>query len=236
MHSSLCDPTPSHLHWTTHNLGEVMPGIQTPLSFSVWQGVMDWASHRNAYEVGVLPRRFGFPEPIERPLLRQFCGRVGFQVEYFMVFGDRMPGTSGPEVCESILGGVPADLEFRPTRRRYPFVALRYPWVFATNPRRVRRAAEEQRAWYDRQLEALPGADLGAATSAFLEATERLQRAVSLQALTLLSSIQPLWQAIETIVERTGVGEGNRTRAAAPRDRPALMKDVQEPAARLTGK
>jgi rifampicin phosphotransferase len=207
VHSDHCDPTSPDLHWTTNNLGEVMPGVQTPLSFTVWQVVMDWASHRNAYEVGVLPRRFGFPAPIESPLLRQFYGRIGFQVEYFVVFGDRMPGTTGPEVCRSILGGVPEDIEFHPTKRRYPVVALRYPYVFATNPRRVRTAATEQRAWYGRHLEALPVADLGAATSAFVEATERLQRAVSLQALTLLSSIQPLWQAIEAIVESTGVGD-----------------------------
>ena len=68
-------------------------------------------------------------------------------------------------------------------------------------------AAEEQRAWYRRHLDALPGADLSRATAAFVESTERLQRAVSLQALTLLSSIQPLWQAVEEIVDRTGVGD-----------------------------
>ena len=122
------------------------------------------------------------------------------------MFGDRMPGTR-LEVCESILGRVPEDIEFRPTRRRYPVVALRYPYVFAVNPRRVHAAAEEQRAWYRRHLDALPGADLSRATAAFVESTERLQRAVSLQALTLLSSIQPLWQAVEEIVDRTGVGD-----------------------------
>ena len=205
--SRLCDTSSPKLHWTTNNLGEVMPGIQTPLSFTVWQDAIDWASHRNAYEVGALPRRFGFPAPLETPLLRQFYGRVGFQIEYFAMFGDRMPGTTGPEVCESILGRVPEDIEFRPTRRRYPVVGLRYPYVFATNPRRVRAAAEEQRAWYRRHLDALPTTDLSQATAAFIGSTERLQRAVSLQALTLLSSIQPLWQAVEAIVDRTGVGD-----------------------------
>jgi pyruvate,water dikinase len=187
-----------------------MPGVQTPLSFSVWQRAIDWASHNNAYEVGAMSRAEGdgrFPAPLEAPLLRSFYGRVAFQVEYFAVFGDRMPGTTGQEVCKSILGRVPDDVAFAPTRRRYPVVAVRYPWMFATNPSRVRRAAVEGRSWYYAHLDALPALDRTAATRAFCTATERLERAVSLQALTLLSSIQPLWQAVEAIVARTGIGD-----------------------------
>lgn len=205
-----CDITPDHLHWTTHNLGEVMPGVQTPLSFSVWQRAIDWASHNNAYELGAMSAAEGgghFPPPLEAPLLRRFYGRVAFQVEYFAVFGDRMPGTSGAEVCQSILGRVPDDIAFHPTRRRYAAVAWRYPRVFARNPARVRAAAAEGRAWYRAHLDRLPELDRPRATQAFLEATERLERAISLQALTLLGSIQPLWQGVEAIVERTGVGD-----------------------------
>jgi phosphohistidine swiveling domain-containing protein len=208
--SEHCDWTPAHLHWTTHNLGEVMPGVQTPLSFSVWQRAMDWASHNNAYELGAMSRAEGdgnFPQPLESPLLRQFYGRVGFQVEYFCVFGDRMPGTTGEQVCESILGHVPGDIPFHPTHRRVGAVAVRYPYVFATNPARVRREAEAGRAWYRQLIARLATADRRAATTAFTEATEHLERAVSLQALTLLGSIQPLWQAIEAIVARTGIGD-----------------------------
>ena len=205
-----CDSTSPDLHWTTHNLGEVMPGLQTPLSLSIWQRAIDWASHRNAFEVGAMSRKEGngnFPSPLSSPLLRSFYGRIAFQVEYFCVFGDRMPGTSGPEACEAILGSVPDDIEFRPTKRRYAAVAWRYPRAFATNPGKVRKAAAEGRAWYHDHLERLPGLDRPAATAAFLDATVRLERAVSLQAMTLLASIQPIWQGVEAIVDRTGVGD-----------------------------
>ena len=187
-----------------------MPGVQTPLSFTVWQRAMDWASFNNAFEVGAMSGSEGdgnFPAPLEAPLLRQFYGRVGFSVEYFCVFGDRMPGTSGPEVCESILGRVPEDIEFRPTRSRYAAVAWKYPRAFFTNRGRVLAAAEEGRGWYQRHLATLASLDRPAATQAFGEATMRLERAVSVQALTLLSSIQPLWQGVEAIVERTGIGD-----------------------------
>jgi phosphohistidine swiveling domain-containing protein len=187
-----------------------MPGVQTPLSFSVWQRAIDWASHNNAYEVGAMSQAEGegnFPAPLQSPLLRSFYGRVAFQVEYFALFGDRMPGTTGQEVCESIIGRVPTGVPFAPSRRRYPAVAVRYPRAFITNPARVQRAAAEGRAWYAGHLAALPELDRVAATRAFLVATERLERAVSLQALTLLSSIQILWQAVEEIVTRTGIGD-----------------------------
>ena len=187
-----------------------MPGVQTPLSFSVWQRAIDWASHNNAYEVGAMSQHEGdgnFPAPLQPPLLRSFYGRVAFQVEYFALFGDRMPGTTGQEVCESILGRVPTDVPFAPTRRRYPAVAVRYPRAFVSNPGRVRAAAAEGRAWYIGHLAGLPALGRVAATRAFLVATERLERAVSLQALTLLSSIQILWQAVEETVARTGIGD-----------------------------
>jgi pyruvate,water dikinase len=110
---------PQDFHWTTTNVGEAIPGVQTPLSWTVWRPV-GAALREVGWAVGALTSA-------ERAdadgLIEIFHGRAAFRVEPFALLGDRLPGTSGRQVVGSLLGRVPDGLPYAPTNRRLPIVA-----------------------------------------------------------------------------------------------------------------
>ena len=173
-------PTDPNLHWTTTNVGEAAPGVQTPLSWTLWSEGDD-ALRRMAYRVGVLSRKEWLTrsESTDR-VFRPFFGRSTLQVEFFALMGDRMPGTSGADVTIGLLGRMPPGLRERPTRRRYPAIFLRLPVVFLTVPGQLARAASEFDAWYGRSLSRVTNASLVEATTVFAEARARLATGLTL--------------------------------------------------------
>ena len=120
------------VHWTTVNLGEAIPGVQTPLSWSLWDRAVNQGMREAAFALGVLT-------PAERRTLNSlgiFYGRVAFAADTIALIGDRLPGTTGQEAVESVFADASA-MAFSPTRRRYPWVAWRLPRNFLRTPRRL---------------------------------------------------------------------------------------------------
>jgi pyruvate,water dikinase len=180
-----------------------MPGVQTPLSWTVWKPV-GAALREVGWAVGALDRA-------ERAdtdgLMQIFYGRATFRVDPFALLGDRLPGTSGREVVESLLGRVPEGLEYHPTKRRLPLIAWRFPATFIRTPRALRAKASEMDEWYATRLAEIPGLDREGAVRALLEAQARLAQMVSLQTITGLAVVQPLHDALDKLVARVGVGD-----------------------------
>lgn len=110
-------PGASHSHWSTVNLGEALPGVASPLGWSIW----DTAGERNCHELGIAVGAFSRSEravptdPGDR-ILRPFFGRIALNMEWLATIGDRMPGTTGEEALEQILGEVPRSMTFAPTQ------------------------------------------------------------------------------------------------------------------------
>jgi pyruvate,water dikinase len=195
-----------HLHWSTDNLGEAAPGVLTPLGWSLWGGVGERAAREALYRLGALDgaERMAPDDPGER-ILRIFYGRVAMQVEFLSTVGDRMPGTTGQDVVRGIFGRVPDDIDFHPTRRRYPAVALRLPWVFGTAPHRVRATARDTDAWWRTSVRAVTGADLPAATALLREAAARFYQTLALHTACLMGVVQPMFDALSGVCRRAGV-------------------------------
>ena len=195
-------------HWTTTNAGEAFPGVVTPLSWTFLQDAAELVLRRPAHAVGALTAaEKDLPPPDAPRFIQAFYGRVAMQVDYFALLGDRLPGSTGREIVANTLGRVPDELEFHPTKRRYPVVAVRLPYCFVTAQRQVRALGREQHAWHARQIAAAPTWNLDEAVAAFVEARARFERAGTLQGLVLFSVVQPLYAALTQLVEKVGVGD-----------------------------
>jgi phosphohistidine swiveling domain-containing protein len=206
------DPLHDHsaptLHWSTDNLGEAAPGVLTPLGWSLWRDIGERASREALHRLGALDGRERVaPEDPDQRILRIFFGRVAMQVEFLSTLGDRMPGTTGQDVVRGIFGRVPEDIEFRPTRRRYPAVAVRLPLISVTVPGRVRRLAGETDVWWRRSSQEVSSADLATATTTLRDAAARFYETLALHTTCLMGVVQPMFDALSTVVERAGVGE-----------------------------
>jgi rifampicin phosphotransferase len=206
------DPLHNHsapdLHWSTDNLGEAAPGVLTPLGWSLWRAIGERASREALFRLGALDSsERAAPENPDDRILRIFFGRVAMQVEFLATVGDRMPGTTGQNVVRGIFGRVPEGIEFRPTTRRYPAVALRLPTVFLTAPKRVRSLAAHTDAWWRQSTSEVSTTDLPTATAALRDAAERFDDTLTLHTTCLMGVVQPMFDALSAITDRAGVGD-----------------------------
>jgi rifampicin phosphotransferase len=198
------------LIWTTSNFAEVIPGVQTPLSASMWTQTVDRSTRETMFRIGVITaaeRDGELPAPLRSPVMRKFHGRVAVQVGIFAVIGDRLPGATGEGAVAAMLGRKPEGMVYRPTRSRYPVVALRVPYLAATMAGRIRRANRKTKDWYLRECARIPELPLDVALEAFRLAWQRFDQAVALQAMTTLAVVQPLYEAVETLIKHSGVGD-----------------------------
>jgi rifampicin phosphotransferase len=200
-------PGAPELHWSRDNVGEAIPGVASPLGWSIWGSVGDRETREVAYRLGAMSRRERDSSTPDREIMHIFYGRAAIQIEYVATLGDRLPGTTGQDAVKGLLGEVPEDMSFRPTNRRYPIIAWRLPWVFVTSPRRVRRLAAETDSWWQAQIKALPARDLAASRATFQDAVGRFEQALTIHTVCLLSVVQPLYQALAELIETAGVGE-----------------------------
>jgi phosphohistidine swiveling domain-containing protein len=191
-------------HWSTDNVGEAAPGVLTPLGWSVWGEVGDNMVKQIAYGLGVFNRA---ERDSDHRFVRIFYGRAALQVEYLATVGDRMPGTTGEETVASLFGRPPEDMAWHPSRRRYPVIAVKLPLVFVRAGSRITSLAAETDAWWRDQVPRLGDLDLPQAAALFRLATARFDRAIAVQSICLLGCIQPLYDALARLIERTGVGD-----------------------------
>jgi phosphohistidine swiveling domain-containing protein len=195
------------LHWSTDNIGEALPGLLTPLGYSMWKEGVDHAARKSAWTIGALSRREVKRPADDRLFVRTFYGRAAMQTEFFALIGDRMPGTTGADSVKGVLGRVPEDLIFSPTVRRYPIIAWRLPKTLLTAPRAARKLAEETNAWWRSctlRVSTLNSAD---ALALLHEAQAQFRRVQLMQGVIVFGVVSPLYQAVAKIVHKTGVGD-----------------------------
>lgn len=194
-------------HWSRSNTSEAVPGVATPLSWTLWGTSVERATRAAAYAMGALSKRERELPDGGRRYVRVFHGRPAVSVQFMAMLGDRLPCTSGREIAHSILGWAPEDIEYTPTRRRYPVVAWRFPLLYASVPSRLRRAARETDRWYDDQIAGIQDLDLAAATEMFRQANAAFERMLTLQISVLLGVVQPTHDALERLLAKAGTGD-----------------------------
>ena len=200
--------TEPHLHWTTSNMAEAMPGIQTPLSWTLHSRVADRSGREGFFSIGAFTRSERVPPLRERDRnVRAFRGRAAVKLEFVTTIGDRMPGTTGEQVAENVFGQVPADVVFEPTKRRYPVVAWRLPTAFATYPRRIRAMTGDYERWYSETVPRVGGLEGDELIAVFCDATERFSAGMVLQTIGIFSNMQPVYEALRQTVEAAGAGD-----------------------------
>jgi pyruvate,water dikinase len=130
--------------WTTTNFSEAMPGVPTPLTWSVWHRGMELGAQRGFVRLGLLPRsRLAHDLPAHLRISAIFYGHVAGNVSLFREITAAMPGTSPAAFDEQIFGMVRPDTDNTPNYRRYPIVVTRAPITLARLPRQLRAVRAE---------------------------------------------------------------------------------------------
>ncbi len=143
-------PSSDRVSWTTGNVGEAIPGVQTPLSYTFWTRPFERTVRGSYAEMGVLPRSAAWAPPtdVDEAALGVFFGRPVLNTNLVLEVGAALPGVSSRDVAANVLGAT--DLAYLPPDRpgRYPVVAVKLPALAARLGRRMARLDREvHRAW-----------------------------------------------------------------------------------------
>jgi len=219
-------------YWSTANLAEAMPGVLTPLGWSLWGPAAELGARDAFYLMGAIPaveRRI--PARIEDRFINIFYGRPAARVDYLATIGDRMPGTSAEAIATPLPGSVPPGFQSRPTMKRYPFVAARLPATFATTPARVRKIRAETGTWWRAELARTPDLDLAGARAQLTASVDRFHRTVSIQGTALIACIQGVYDQLSRLAAAGGVdsaplmcGQGSHEETAVVADLWAMSR------------
>ena len=205
---NLHSQSPPGLYWTTSNFGEAIPGVSTPLNWSLWGPALEGAMRGSVFAIGGMTRaERDLPLSLDDWYARSFFGRPAMNIQFLATVGDRMPGTTGQAVVRDLMGHVPPDMTFKHTSRRYPVIAWRLLWIFLAIPKTTRRHAAKTTDWWQLKVTQVPAMDRVDVIKTLGDAVEGFEFTVMLQAKLLLGSISPLYDALVALTKKTGVGD-----------------------------
>lgn len=195
-------------HWTTDNVGEAMPGVASPLGWSIWESGSDPANRDLFSRIGIISRAERDSQgPVAEPVIRIFFGRIAMCMEWMGMIGDRMPGTTGPDAITGMLGRVPDTMTFTPTRRRYPFIAAKMPIAARRAIGEVRALSEPTKKWWRESVSAVASADEAAGRATLFDGSTRYRHLLTEHGVVLFSATTPVTHALNALVARAGVGD-----------------------------
>jgi phosphohistidine swiveling domain-containing protein len=192
--------------WTTTNVGEAVPGVQTPLGWSIWGPAGEEGLRRAFHTIGALSRReIAVPDRSEDRLFSLFFGRIALHLDLLCAWADRVPGTSGEAMATQIFSYVPTGYRSRPARRYYPRVAARagIPWLMG--PRWIRASRRSMAAFWERSVTAAPGLDGDGARRLLLEGADAFGRVIYHHTVLTLGAVQPVYDLLGKVCAGTGV-------------------------------
>ena len=209
MRDPLNDSTGPDSHWTTANIGEAMPDVLTPLSWSLWGPTTERTNRETFRATGAFTEAelpYPVPDPPDDRINKIFYGRAAVRVDALGALGDRMPGTSGRQVVAGVLGSIPDGMEFSKTRRRYAHVAASLTYQNVTITKRLYAAATATTPWWQQRVSEIARWDSPEQCAAvFAEASNRFYDNVLLQTLALLCAVQPMYDAVTQLAARAGL-------------------------------
>src|ERR1700756_5124983 len=146
--------------WTTTNVGEAVPGVQTPLGWSIWGPAGEAGLRRAFHTIGVLDQHeTAVPENSEERIFSLFYGRIAMHLDLLCEWADRIPGTSGEAMATQLFTYIPPAFRSRAQYRYYPRVLARagLPWI--NGPRNIHAARRTMDAFWHDSIARVPNLD-----------------------------------------------------------------------------
>lgn len=129
-------------------MSEATPDVLSPMCWNVWTPAGELASRMAWHELGLLPRsEVRLPDNANQFVIAPFFGRQAINVDRLRTLMGGLPGTSPEDVDRQFLGMVRTDAPPVPRQwARVPIMAVKAPFVIATQTTAVRLALDGARA------------------------------------------------------------------------------------------
>lgn len=214
--------------WTTVNTAEALPGVPTPLGWTMWNHPLERAMRGAFCDIGCLPpSAVRVAERVEDRYSGIFFGRFTANLSQMRAMGDLMPGTSADALERQLLGGVGEGAVSRPTKRRYPVVAVKMPAQAIRLPKLLHARRREIDQWW--RATVAPGAiaDGRAARARFKEALQHFETVMRPHSVATMLA-QGVYEQVSKLASSAGL-PGTETRLTTgfgQMEETALMADL----------
>jgi pyruvate,water dikinase len=214
--------------WTTVNTAEALPGVPTPLGWTLWNHPLERAMRGAFCDIGCLaPSAVRVAARVDDRYSAIFFGRFTANIDQMRAMGDLMPGTSADALEQQLLGGVGVGAKSAPTMRRYPVVAAKMPVRALRIPKLLAARRAEIDAWW--RATVAPGAipDGRAARARFQAAIQHYETVMRPHSIATMLA-QALYDQLSKLAEAAGK-PGIETRLATgygQMEETALMADL----------
>lgn len=201
---------PGHsLRWTTANVDEGLPGIVTPLTWSLYFPPTEQTMRDCWVDLGVLPRsQRAVPEDVDQRFLSVAFGHAIANVDQMGLMAARIPGGSAAMMEEQLFGSVQGGGLPEPRGwakvRRYPFVAAKFPRALRRAVRSFGPISEETETWWLLKAFGMSEASLEEAVATLVEARTMFERGLTVH-MVLSMAAQGLMGQVESIAARAGI-------------------------------
>jgi phosphohistidine swiveling domain-containing protein len=186
--------------WTTTNVGEAVPGVQTPLGWSIWGPAGEAGLRRAFHTIGALDRaEIAVPANSEDRMFSLFYGRIAMHLDLLCAWADRIPGTSGAAMATQLFTYVPPAYTSRPQRRYYPRVLARagIPWF--AGPRAIRASRRQMDTFWRASVPAADRLDAEGARHLLLRGAEEFAEVIYHHTVLTLGAVQPVYDVLVKI-------------------------------------
>jgi rifampicin phosphotransferase len=202
---ALHGPTRPDTTWTTTNVGESVPGIPTPLGWSMWSVAGEIAMRSAFHAIGALSRReLGVPAAAQDRLLGIFLGRASLSVSLLCDWAERVPGTDPVTMAEQIFSARPEGYVPRSRWRYYPRVAIKAGAPLFRVKRMVMGDRADAEAFRAKALRTLADSDEQTTRQLLEDALTVHRRCLSTQTLLTMAVCQPITDALLRIAASVG--------------------------------
>jgi pyruvate,water dikinase len=181
--------------WTRVNVSEIMPGVQTPLSWTFWESSSERYLRESYHDLG-LNTSLDIPDPadIDRRVVGIFYGRAAVNVDTLRRWYHAMPGDSGVAVEEFFLSGLVAPAPAPKSRARYPLIMAKIANQMLRNPGQARRVLSDATEWWRVSTAAAAHDDADAARRRLVDARDRFVAVFRVSCVSsVLSGIAMQW-------------------------------------------
>ena len=190
--------------WSTTNLGEALPGVTTPLGWSVWMPAIDIGVRDSFYRMGAISKAETgkVPDKVEERVGGIFYGRAALNVNFLCAMGCRLPGTSPDAIAEALLGHVPEELKGKNTYGRLPFVAARMPGALIGIRKDVIARATPTKRWRLDWLARMDSLDLAGAQAALDDSRTKFCEMIVVQAGGVFIGVQSVHDQMLALIKK----------------------------------
>ena len=213
--------------WTTTNVGEAVPGVQTPLGWSIWGPAGEEGLRRAFHTLGALDRaETAVPTASEDRLFSAFFGRIALQLDILCAWADRIPGTSGEAMARQIFTFVPPGYTSKPQRRYYPRVAARagIPWL--RGPKNIKASrARMQGVWAD-GVARVATLDEAGARALLLTGSDEFRRVIYDHTVLTLGAVQPVYDLLAKVTAGTDLTPQDLAGGHGGHEETAMVRDL----------